>query len=185
MASTAFLDESLRNRGGGLFLFAAVVVAEHDAECRPAMKRLRLAGQRRIHWRDESAASRDRIVGGIDSLPWSAAVVAFQPVPRRRQPSVRAECLGKVVELLANNGTGRLVIESRGDRNDRLDQQTMIECRRRCHGPESYSFARGVDEPLLWLADVVAGATSAHLDGANQKWFPAIREKVSLVRLGP
>jgi len=47
--ATAFVDESVRPRGAGLLLLAAVVVPEHDAECRRTMQRLRLAGQRRIH----------------------------------------------------------------------------------------------------------------------------------------
>lgn len=186
MTRTAFLDESLRFHGPGLLLLAVVVVEDHDRECRQGIRRLRLPGQRRIHWHDESRARRDRIIDGIASLPWVAAVVASQPVPRRLQNPARAQCLEALVAWLVDERIDRLVIESRGAHSDRQDRQTVIGCRRAGHRLASYSFARAGDEPLLWIADVVAGVASAHLESTSHRWFAGISDSVTMLpRLQP
>jgi len=107
-------------------------------------------------------------------------------VPRRLQSHARAECLETIVAWLVGQEVSTTVIESRGVHNDQQDRQTIIECRRAGHQLGTHRFARAVDEPLLWVADVVAGATSAHLDGSNHRWFQPIHEKVTILTpLGP
>ena len=183
MATAAFLDESIR---GSLYVLAAVMVPAHDPHCRREVLRLRLPGQRRIHWRDESSVRRDRIVDAVVVLPWTGVAIAFHPARRRLQSAARAACLRGIVAWLSGQGVSRLVIESRGEHNDRHDRRSIIECRRSGHVVETYGFARPAEEPLLWIADIVAGATSAHLAGLNGRWFHAIREKVEVLpRLAP
>lgn len=149
--------------------------------CRREVKRLRFAGQRRIHWRDERPERRDRIVGAIAALPWTAAVATHTPVPRRLETRARVDCLERIAAWLADEGVGTLVIESRGAHNDREDRGVLIERSRSGHRFERYGFARPADEPLLWIADVVAGVTSAHLAGISSRWFPPINGKVLIL----
>ena len=91
IAKTAYIDESLRVRGG-LYVLAAVIVADDDTEYhRQALRDLLYRGQRRLHWRDESTRRRSQIVGAVRQLPHTGAVVIATGMAPKRQERARRD----------------------------------------------------------------------------------------------
>jgi hypothetical protein len=68
IAKAAFIDESLRTHAG-LYLLAAVIVADADADRhRQSLRALLYRGQLRLHWRDESAKRRRQLISALCQL---------------------------------------------------------------------------------------------------------------------
>ncbi len=78
----------------GCYVLAAVVV--DPAVCEPARDALRallLKGQRRLHWRDESAARRQQVIDCVAGSGVCAVGVAGSPVERTKQERARRVCI--------------------------------------------------------------------------------------------
>jgi hypothetical protein len=101
-------------------------------------------------------------------------VTVGSPVPRRRQERARAVCLRGLVVELHGYGVDHLVMESRAGTLNTRDVQTVAGARYDL--PKGASFRidhrRGPDEPLLWAADVVAGAVRAGQNGRSDLRSP-------------
>ena len=96
-----------------------------------------------------------------DLHPPAFAVIC--PTPTRRQARARALCIRNLLWDAPDEGIEELVVESRQERNDRKDRQTIIQAQKAGWASESlrYRFTRPKEEPLLWLPDSIAGALSA------------------------
>ncbi|HZT66112.1 MAG TPA: hypothetical protein VFA11_10025 [Acidimicrobiales bacterium] len=162
----AFVDESLRMSGEGLYVVTAVVVTEDPDRCRDAIRSVLLPRQRRFHWRDESEAQRKAMLDALAALELPVYGYVRRPVPRRRQERARALCLNRMLWDLGQELAGaELVLETRQDRNDRKDRQTIIRAQKAGIAPPDlrYRFEHPGGEPLLWAADAAAGAVAGHL----------------------
>ncbi len=160
---TAFVDESLRQGPNGLYVIAAVVVTLDFDAARDAARSMLLRGQHRFHWRDENDRRRRLMIDRISELGVGCRAYVCRPVAVRREPRARALCLNGLLWDLWQDDVVELVIESRQEHNDRRDRRTIVGAQRaqRAHPDLSYRFAWPEVEPLLWLADAVAGAVSA------------------------
>jgi hypothetical protein len=96
-------------------------------------------------------------------------VTVGTPVPQRRQERARAACLTRLVVELHGLGVGRLLMEARERELNRRDVRTVAGARYAL--PTSAVFRIdhefAVNEPLLWAADVVAGAVRSHRLGVH------------------
>lgn len=167
---TAFVDESMRLGAGGLYVVAAVVVADDVDIARQAARSVLVRRQQRFHWRNESEARRQVMLELMSGLDIEARVYVREPIAPRRQAGARALCLNTLLWDLWQAGVDDLVLESRQVHADGADRRTILAAQRaRRASPDlAYRFARAIEEPLLWLADALAGATSAHVaDGAD------------------
>lgn len=164
MDATAYVDESARVPGEGLYLVASVVVfVDRASEIRERLRRLLLPRQLRFHWREESPKRRLEMLKLIQELRVEARAYVRNPTGRREQGRARRLCLEELLWDLRQLGIGELVIESRGEDLDRQDRQAIIEARRALIAPDGlkYGFARPKEEPLLWIPDSIAGAVAA------------------------
>jgi hypothetical protein len=168
--SHAFVDESCRN---GVYRLAVVRVAEADLDqARRALRAELLAGQRSIHFTDESDARRRRLLERFGQL---AGRVDHYSGPRagyRNAEHVRAGLLATLAADLMASGVTRLVLESRDGRDGR-DRAVL----RAAFGPRptcAYDHLRKHEEPLLWLADGFAWA-----EGKGGLWAARARMTVS------
>ncbi|MEI2704346.1 MAG: hypothetical protein V9E89_03565 [Ilumatobacteraceae bacterium] len=104
-------------------------------------------------------------------------IESFVVVCRRRHGvtefQARTRCLAYIVGALQLRSVDRLVIESRQDDVD--DERTIHRHRQRA--PRLvFEHRRGVDEPLLWIADGVAWSV-----GAGPRWSDLLGTKLTQI----
>lgn len=178
---TAYVDESLRLGGDGLYVLAAVVVPDARADdVRAALRDAVSRGLRRYHWRRESPASRAAMCAVIRRLALDAVVVTG-PVDAARQERARRRCLTRLLWELDSRDVARVVFETRQDR-DALDAEIVRLSRRAGWVSRAlrYEFAAPDKECLLWVADVVAGAVRSVADG-QAAYLEALGEAIAVV----
>ncbi|WP_017559856.1 hypothetical protein [Nocardiopsis baichengensis] len=167
---TAYADESFHEAPvGGFYVVAAAVLDPGGLEAaREAM--LAVRGGRRVrktHWTEMDARQRKAAAGEVADLGGLHLVTVGTPVGRARQERARAKCLNILVGELHGYGVRRLCCESRGAALDERDVKTVIAARRTLpeNGRLVVEHLDGGEEPLLWAADVVAGAVRARRQG--------------------
>lgn len=98
----AYVDESLRQGGKGLYLVAAVVIAGDESrlgQLRHEIHDLKLARQTSFHWRNEGEVQRARMLAWIAGAEFPVRAYVHEPMARRQQarargPSASRPCCG-------------------------------------------------------------------------------------------
>ncbi|MBB2975107.1 hypothetical protein FHX49_000648 [Microbacterium endophyticum] len=179
----AFVDESsaLREPGTQEYLIGAAVVPSDSCDgLREQLQRLKLPGQIKLHWRDESEQRRKKIVDEVQQLEPLSVVITHRSERQNKTERFRRLCLGDLYNNMLDLDVHDLVLESRGGAQDKKDvahivalQNSGLDERLRI------AHKRGGDEPLLWIADVVLGAINAHRAG-NSRYFDALSTLVDV-----
>ncbi len=166
----AFADESFleADQGGYYILAAAIIAPESGRPAREAM--LALNGARtsaKLHWNDLDRRQREHAAQAVAKLDGFHLVVVGSPVPARRQERARAMCLARLVVECHGLDVRELVLESRSQALNARDLKTVIGARYLLpKGADlTVTHAPGFTEPLLWIADIVAGAVRLHHQG--------------------
>jgi hypothetical protein len=168
----AFVDEAIwvPPEGAGCYILAAAMVEYADlGAVRATLTGLLLPRQRRLHWREESIPRRRKIVAVVAQLEVIHVVVVGAPMDPPRQERARRKCMERLLYLLDAADVERVVVESRTALLNERDL-TLVESLR---GQRVLSDRLRVDterpsgEPLLWVADVVAGAMRAAAAGTS------------------
>ncbi|BCB79079.1 hypothetical protein ACFQ1L_12200 [Phytohabitans flavus] len=170
------MDESVR---GGYLLAATTVAPVHLAVVRRCLRALLMPGERRVHFQAESDPRRRKIVSELTSLHVETVIY----VARGRDDRARAACLSRAVEDCRRLGAQRLVLESRGQAQDRKDRRTIAQVlaggQHGLKDPMAYLHLQCYEEPALWIPDAVAWCY-----GAGGQWRmrvgPLIKEIVDL-----
>lgn len=185
----AYMDESVRTGPDGLaYVVAAAVVPRGElVTARTGLKKRRLRGAPRIHWHTESYARKLHLVGSLAELDLTAVVCWTYPISRRGQERGRRSCLTALTGELRQEGIEELVIERRDDPQDRKDRRTLIDARRAgIASPDlSYEFVSAREEPMLWAADIVAGAVSAHVSKDTSDYYARFEARRLVVHRVP
>jgi len=169
---TAFADESLRVRDG-LYVLAAVIVADNDFEdVRRALLDLRQRRQDRLHWREESSKRRTVLVSRMRELPHSGVVVIGSGMEPGRQERARRLCIERLLTEMTSQGIMTVVFERRQPGLDARDRVMVAALQRRHSVPAGLraSWQPAGSEPLLWLADIAAGAAALAHAGDDTYW---------------
>lgn len=175
--STAFVDES---ESQNLYLLAAVIIQDRAAdELRPAVDAMRLAGPK-LHWTKESDQRRQQVVAAVVRLAIPALVVLGT---REIGERARRKSLRRMLWELDQRGVERVVFEARERRQNARDMELIAHLLRshELRGPLHTDHVAGRVEPLLWLADVVAGAIRAHRE--QGVGYPDLVRLVDVVEL--
>lgn len=180
----AYLDESARQGPFGLahVLAAAVIIDDPDA-ARDEMSKLRRPRQRAVHWHDESASRRLVLIRAVCGLGIQAFATTAHPVASSRLERARQRCLVAITEDLAGEGVDELVIESRDVALDYRDRRSLAGAQRAgiaAGVPYGHTMKRS--EPLLWAADVIAGAVSMHVAGVDSTYFVELNASLLHIR---
>jgi hypothetical protein len=181
------MDESLRTRvdGPGTYVLAAVVCPpERCDEIRGCLRCLLRKRQPRLHWKEETDRRRDLIAGALGSWGLPALVVVGRPMDPRKQERARRLCFAGLVDHLGTRGVSRLWIDARTPSLNRRDRQMVdaLRSQRRLPHGLRVDVARPLQEPMLWLPDIVAGAVKAGLDG-RPAWRAMINESIHEVNV--
>ena len=151
---TAYLDESI-DSDSGLYVLAA-------REVRPAARQKLIDAlpiRRRPHWHAEDQPTRAKLVAATAGLPLEARAYGCRFGSPRRMEAARARALTWLVfELDVEIRT--LILDRRDAVQDAKDRRLLAPLFRRRPGVE-YGHVPSASEPLLWVADVVAGAMLA------------------------
>ncbi|SFW12004.1 hypothetical protein [Amycolatopsis australiensis] len=183
----AFADESFHEDDGGGFyvLAAAVLPADRHAELRQLMLDLRGPRSGKLHWQVLTEVQRRDAAKRVADFDELHFVAVGSPVPVRRQERGRALCLQRLVAELHGVGVEHLVAEGRTVQLNARDVRTVQQARFML--PKGARFRLdhmlGVDEPLLWVSDIVAGAVRARLHG-NETFFEPLADCVLELQVG-
>lgn len=184
----AWVDESTRRRASGtsIYVLAAVVCGIEQAdEARRAVRALRLPGLRFLHWHEEDRDRRLQIATVISGLDTLHTVVVGAPVDAARPERARSLCLVRLTTELASFGVKHTLFEGRTALQNRRDVATIAELRSRRAISDTFSvdFAGKSDDPMLWIADIVAGAVGASLTGTDVEPLNALGSSVDVIRI--
>lgn len=162
VALRAFADESIRTTEAGSFyvLAAAVVRADRCEQVRDELRSLLLRRQTRLHWRDEDHPRRRKIASAVAEARVDSVVVIGAPVQPTGQERARRKALGELLWQLDRRQVEHLLLESRQPDQDARDLTAVGGFRNagRVGRRLRVDHAGALDEPLLWVADAVAGA---------------------------
>ncbi len=148
----AYVDESFR----GDYIMCAVLVPDaRVASARTASRKLLKPGQTRVHRAKESDGHRRELISAIVEIETNSQIVAVR-MGSQSQRQARDACLRKLTLALLERGVTRLVLESCDqDADDRQVIGDELPAAARL-GNVSVVHHRAHEEPLLWMADVVA-----------------------------
>lgn len=173
-ARTAYADESFKEQDGSGYYVMAAACFEPGVcdQAREAVTELRSGhGVVKAHWTEMTRAYREQAAKALAAVEGIHIVTVGSPVPRRRQERARARCLERLIIELHGFGITSLVIEAREPQLNRRDIETVKGARYRLL-PKGSNFrvdhVLGPAEPLLWIADIVAGAVRAEQEGDSQ-----------------
>ncbi|MGW7532551.1 hypothetical protein [Amycolatopsis sp. NPDC054798] len=172
----AFADESFHeNDGGGFYVFAAAVLpVDRHSDLREVMLGLRGSRTGKLHWQVLTDAQRHEAAKRVADFDELHLVAVGTPVPLRRQERGRALCLQRLVSDLHNIGVAHLIAEGRTTALNARDIRAVQQARYAL--PKGARFridhVPGTAEPLLWVADIVAGAVRAKLHGCDACFEP-------------
>lgn len=158
----AYVDESVRGRN---YMLCGVIVPEvHVASIRRSMRSQLRGHQSRLHMAKESSETKSRLVAHVAGLS-TIRVVMVVKTSRESDRSTRDDCLDHLTDELLAAGLRRIVIESCDQ--DKQDRQVVgdVLARRGKLTAVEVVHHRASDEPLLWLADIVAWAF-----GGSSSW---------------
>jgi len=184
----AWVDESVIVGDGsmpGSYTLAAVVAdADERERLREDLKALIGKGVVRLHWVAESDKRRDQIAQATAALDIAAIVVVGAPVHRLKQERARRCCLELLLYELDQLGVSRVWLESRAPAQDQRDRRLVDSARGKglISRELLVDFARPLQESMLWLPDVVAGAATAAALG-EPRWLLAMAEIVTMHRV--
>ncbi len=168
----AWVDESMQTpsqQRAGLYLLAAAVAS--PAACDPMradLCDLLLKGTQRLHWRDESGPRRAKIAATIATHDLVHVVVVGAPIDPKRQERARRQCLERLVFELDALAVSQVWLESRTQSLNERDRRMFAALHAKHAMPTDLhiDFALPTDEPILWVADAVAGAVGQARRGA-------------------
>ena len=167
----AFVDESVR---GQRYLMACVLVQAHDMpEMRADVGAMAGTKRSRVHFNAELDSRRRVLLETFAALSMASFVVVCRRRHGVTEFQARTRCLAYIVGALQLSSVDRLVIESR---QDDVDDERTIHRHRQREPRLVFEHRRGVDEPLLWVADGVAWSV-----GAGPRWSDLLGTNLSQI----
>lgn len=185
----AYLDESSANRPENrqeYLICAAVIPIAETESIREQLTPLRLKGQIKLHWTDESDTRRKQIVTAISELAPMTAVVTHLSNRQNKTERFRRLCLETMYYELTQMGIKEVTCEGRTASQNKKDLAHIVALRNQRKVAENFGInhCRGGDDPLLWLPDIFLGAiNSKHL--GNPWYYDTLSEFLILENKTP
>jgi hypothetical protein len=166
----AYMDESYEIGPAGVYVLAAVLCEEGDAEVRQATLDLREPCRRqwKLNFHDADTKRVPIYLDTVRSLGRPVVVVVARPCPKPER--ARRKALERLLWVLRGRVHG-LVIEHRTTELDRADRVILASVCRREGRRLDYRFPLGKEEPILWAADIVASAVYRGY-ARGEEWMP-------------
>ncbi len=181
----AVIDESSpANTAGGITYVIAVAALFEPTRAMAELGRLFTADRRRaFHWEREGSVARTRIIE-IASEVGVVASAHYAHVGRRGQAQARGSMLARMAVDIAADGVDQLIIEASDAATIGRDRRVLLDSFRGAGGvPFTYDW-RSKAEPLLWIADAIAGAVGEYVVGKDPAWCEMLSDR-GIVSLRP
>ncbi len=165
---------------------AAVVPDDSAEELREQLLPLRLKGQIKLHWTDESETRRRKIVAAVSELAPMTAVVTHMSQRHNKTERFRRKCLETIYFELASMGIQEVVCEARTSAQNQKDIAHIVALKGQKVVDRDFTInhCRGGDDPLLWIPDIFLGAINAkHL--GEDTYYESLKELLILERKTP
>ena len=168
----AFIDESMRrlNTTTMCYFMAAAVIPENECDdLRGVLRPLARRAAKRIHWRDEEDGAKELIVKTILAARIESVVVVGTMTHHSNQERARRQVLKNLLYELDQREVSHALLESRHAERDRHDLKSVGGFRNGGYLTRRLVVDHGkpLQEPLLWVPDVVAGAAGDRRCGNN------------------
>jgi len=147
----AFVDEI---KVSDFKMVAVVMEATTMPSIRRELQGLRLRGQRRIHMRRESLQRKTTLLSKVSKFNF---VVVVTSSSKKSEAEARQEALGNLIDELILLRVRHIEIE-RDESFEKFDNVLIANKLRLSHAGivPTYRHLSPWEEPLLWLADIVA-----------------------------
>jgi hypothetical protein len=162
------VDESILLSGHGCYVLGCVVLpVEAKARVRRATRRAIPAG-RTFHWTKERPEVRHGMLQVLADDASYLFAYSHRPVVRREHEWTRAHLLNALLDDLEAANVAEVVLESRQAHNDARDRQVIGAHQQKENSILDYRHDGPRQEPLLWLADALAGAVMSQIRKDNR-----------------
>ena len=168
----AVIDESSPgNTAGGITYVVAIAALFEPTRAADELSQLFTTDRRRpFHWEREGTVARTRIIEIAADLG-VVATAHYSHVGRRGQTRARQSMLIRMASDAAAEGVEHLIIEASDAATIGRDQRVLLDSFRERGGvPFVYDW-RSKAEPLLWIADAIAGAVGEYVVGKDPMWW--------------
>lgn len=176
----AVLDETYPELPGGVaYVVGAAVILADEADARAAVAGVFAGTSRRrpFHWHEEGPTARQAMIRVLGEIGAVAHVCVHYPTGRKKLEAARAGALQTVVPKIVQDGASLLLIESRGELEDRRDRGVILDTLNALERPGELAYEwRDKSEALLWLADGICGAVRQHLLQIDDSPLNALRD---------
>jgi hypothetical protein len=173
-----------RTRDARAYILAATICQTADLPTvRQEVAGLRLKGQQKLHWRDESDKRRRQIAEFIALLPLEHVVVIRNAHPDDRPERRRRHAMERLLHELDQADVKDVTFESRDSHSNNRDREMLnaYRSRRVVSLGLRISHVGGRDDAMLWVADVLCGVTVKQRTG-DVTYLEAIQAR-SFVRI--
>lgn len=147
---------------------------------RQTLRSLRDEHQPRLHWGTESPDRREKIAATVTDIDMAAVVVIGIPLAKAKQERARRICMETLMPYLAAMGVDHVSLEARTPSlNDRdLKQVQAMRGKQLIPTALRINIAQPSTEPMLWIADIIAGVVGAARKG-NPQYLALMRQTVT------
>ncbi|UFS58010.1 hypothetical protein [Subtercola endophyticus] len=139
--------------------------------------------QLKLHWYESVEAQRRKyitLIAGMEIMHW---VIVREDTQNEGPERSRRACIEMMIYELHQIEVFEAVFESRGAANDKrdIDMLGYLRATKTITKPFRIDHVRGMDEPLLWLPDIVCGAISEDMAG-NHTHLDRLRQHTEVLR---
>lgn len=185
----AYVDESGSNPSldPDTYVLAAACLPESSHEpARDLLRALRLTPAGKLHWYNETATRRRKLVEQLCGLEALHLVVVRSGLPGERPERRRRHCLTRLLHELDQAGIAQVSCEARQRKQNQQDRE-LVNMARSQHAISQrlrIDHMPGPAEPLLWLPDIICGAVVADRCGHGE-YLTSLRHLVETHHIGP
>ncbi|MFC6712653.1 hypothetical protein [Branchiibius cervicis] len=154
-----------------------------EDDTREQIARLRLPGQVKLHWRNESDRRRREIIRAVASYNLAHLVVVRPLEHPERSERQRRKCLQRLVDELERLNVFDIRLESRGRADDRRDVEMLNVLKTsQAAARTRLSHFVGRTEPMLWIPDAVCGAVVSARTGSRE-YQDVLRDRLAVINI--
>lgn len=180
MERRAFTDES--SRAAGEYLGVLLIDRVHLQDCRAALRRLALPGQRRIHMSDESSSRRRLVLGVLEDQPLEGIVYRLRRDTGIGRIEARGILLRQAAQAVLDADVRLWVLDRQETRQEVRDRRAIAASFNQTPAGQrpAYRHLSSTAEPLLWAVDALTWAA-----GAGRDWLRRAEKVIRVVRVAP